>query len=74
MGISIHHHVQNLLDDDVEVVCSDGRSFIASEAVIVTVPLSVLNDGDIDFGGFDLPGSVNGNPLRPWWKGYKYFI
>ena len=62
--------------DDIEVSCRDGRSFVANLAVVVTVPLSILNDGDIQFSPHfgTLPGQVSGNPVRPFFKGFKFFI
>jgi len=66
----------NYMNDDMEVSCHDGRSFLASRAVVVTVPLSILNDGDIYFSRHfgTLPGKVSGKPERSWWKGFKLFI
>lgn len=57
----------------VVTACEDGRSFKSTQ-VIVTVPLSVLKDGDIDFAPA-LPAGVQENvDERDWWGGFKLFL
>jgi len=63
----------NNFDETIGVHCEDGRSFQA-QRVIVTVPLSVLKDGDIDFTP-SLPRGVNRRAsARPWQKGFKIYL
>ena len=56
------HIVTN--NTDMEVNCRDGQSFLSSHAVVVTVLLTILNDGDIQFSSFfgTLPGKVSCEP------------
>lgn len=56
----------------VKTACQDGRSFL-SNYVIVTVPLSILKDDDIDFSP-PLPNSITTNHPGEMWKGFKVFI
>jgi len=63
----------NAADDEknggVRVACRDGRAFVV-DYVVVTVPLSVLKDGDIDFRP-DLPDSIVANHRAEMWNGFK---
>lgn len=59
--------------NQVFTTCEDGRSFTSTQA-IVTVPLSVLKDGDITFKP-DLPTGIQYNvDNRDWWGGFKFFF
>ena len=67
--------VVDYLDDGNAVMtqCADGRTFY-SDHIIITVPLSILRDGVIDFRP-PLPRSMTiGHPGLPMWEGFKIFL
>ena len=60
-------------DNAVMTQCADGRIFY-SDHIIITVPLSILRDGVIDFRP-PLPLSMTiGHPGLPMWEGFKIFL
>ncbi|CAB9510247.1 specific histone demethylase [Seminavis robusta] len=59
-------------NDSVISTCEDGRSF-RSDHAIVTVPLPILQDGDINFQP-PLPDSMTINHPGSMWQGIKVFL
>lgn len=55
--------------DIVETICEDRRMFLSQNA-IVTVPLSILQDGDIEFNP-PLPTSLTVDHPGTMWGGFK---
>jgi monoamine oxidase len=56
----------------VETICEDGRTFL-SQNVVVTVPLPILKDDDIDFVP-PLPTSMTKDHPGEMWQGIKIFL
>ena len=59
-------------DEGIAITCEDGTKFI-SGYVIVTVPLSILKDGDINFSP-PLPTSMTADHPGWMWGGFKIFF
>eukprot|EP00588_Corethron_pennatum_P014035 CAMPEP_0194277800 /NCGR_PEP_ID=MMETSP0169-20130528/10013_1 /TAXON_ID=218684 /ORGANISM="Corethron pennatum, Strain L29A3" /LENGTH=812 /DNA_ID=CAMNT_0039021847 /DNA_START=29 /DNA_END=2467 /DNA_ORIENTATION=+ len=59
--------------DHVVTTCESGSSFVSTH-VIVTVPLSVLKDGDIKFKPVLSDGIQQNVEERGWLRGFKLFL
>ena len=67
--VSVDYATEDL---PVETICDDGRTFL-SQHVIVTVPLPILKDEDINFIP-PLPISMTKNHPGHMWQGIKIFL